>query len=578
MYDIIYLENKNMIIGLRKEITSIDEKNLNDKYLYDNKKKYLGDFHIKRLSKTIGVKPNGDIFFFFINSLYNVINYGWYETYKYALKRFKFVSEDNIYIALGYISQLIRTVGTVKNLDIEEIQKDSQEIKEVIENTNYNFNNANINYISDEDYGLKEDKPLLFKGLPISDKFISELCSQYNYTYKRTYSSKSRGFLGKTNCYEIYNKDTLLIRVYANCNYPENHFKDIFFYLNVKSNDVIEVNQNNIGNPITARRSKIPTTAINQYLSFEENYGQAMLYIASFVDKTKGFEILQDLENNGYYEASLPLGMYASVGKDEARIHFEKAAGEGIPEGLWKYSMMLEEPFVPNYDNTNDIVWEESVYEAATGGCRIAMQCIAGMLDRAGRYVESFYWYKMCEFYGSQNAHELSMNEFHKWVNDGSPDIYVHYFDDFDEEKFAVALSLLQTMERGEPTEDDYNLMVKASENGNSFASHLLLEVYSEDIYLQAKLLPLLCELDDHLALRKYGDLYFNGTSATPKNIDKAIEYYKRASALGNRRAMYYLGEYYKDSNKLMSAYWYGMALVRGHQKAMAALEYLNEK
>jgi hypothetical protein len=38
---------------------------------------------------------------------------------------------------------------------------------------------------------------------------------------------------------------------------------------------------------------------------------------------------------------------------------------------------------------------------------------------------------------------------------------------------------------------------------------------------------------------------------------------------------MYSLGEYYKDSNKFLAAYYYGMALVRGHRKAKDALKEL---
>jgi TPR repeat protein len=500
------------------------------------------------------------------------LNYGWYEAYTYALKRFRFLSEENVFLALGYVSYLLKTIGTTKLINLEAIKKDAIEIKKLIETINYNCFHTNIAYIADEDYGLKEDKPLLFKGLPIANKYINDLAKKYGYICKRTYSIKSNNFQGLSFCYEIYQKDTLLLRIYANCYYPANHFKDIFAYLIIKSD---EVNIQNNESVIISKREKKTTIVLNPQLSLEENYGEAMLYFAGNKNKDKGFQILQELEDRGYYEASIPLGMYASSGKDEARLHFEKAANDGNSEGLWKYSMMLEEPFIPNYDSPNDVVWEESVYEASKGGCRIAMQCVAGMLDRAGRYIESFYWYKMCEFYGSQNAHELSLNEFHKWIDNGSPDIYVHYFDDFDEEKFLVTLSILQTMERGEPTEKDYNLIVKASENGNSFASHFLLELYNNDTSLQLKILPLLCELDDHLALRKYGDLYFNGNKEIEKDVDKAIEYYKKSAALGNRRAMYYLGDYYRDTNKYLSAYWYGMALVRGHQKALDALTTL---
>ena len=151
---------------------------------------------------------------------------------------------------------------------------------------------------------------------------------------------------------------------------------------------------------------------------------------------------------------------------------------------------------------------------------------------------------------------------------DGSPDIYVHYFDDFDEEKFAVTLSLLKTMERGEPTEEDFALLMESAKNGNALASHLLLSIIKDE-KLELKLLPILCELDDHLALRKMGDYY------KENDPNKAIKYYEKASALGNRRAMYSLGEYYKDSNKFLAAYYYGMALVRGHRKAKDALKEL---
>jgi TPR repeat protein len=554
-----------MVIGLRKEITSADESALSNKYLCNEKGKYIGVVHGKRFAKILDIKYTGDIFYFFINSLYNVINFGWHEAYSYALKRFTFLDEDNIFIALAYVNKLMESLGGVKITSADALRYSANEIRTVVYNYLFNKEQSDISYINDDDYGLKINKPMLFRCESLAVRYIKNICSD-KYTFKRTFKDKSPNFEGDSICFEIYKSDVLVTKIYVNCYYPEDHEKDVLFFLSTEKTKPAKKKMTTsveIHNEV-----KIPSYSLEEGLTNQENYGKAMIKIIDPSTKDEGTKLLLLLEENKFYEASLALGMYSSSSRDEIKKHFENAAKSGSSESLWRYSLLLEEPSVPNLSFNNDVMWEESVYEAATKGCRIAMQTIASMLDRAGRYVESFYWYKMCELYGSTNVHEFSIKEFQNWVLDGSPDIYVHYFDDFDEEKYAVTISLLKTMERGEPTEEDFALLMESAENGNALASHLLLSIIKDE-KLELKLLPILCELDDHLALRKMGDYY------KENDPNKAIKYYEKASALGNRRAMYSLGEYYKDSNKFLAAYYYGMALVRGHRKAKDALKEL---
>ena len=59
----------------------------------------------------------------------------------------------------------------------------------------------------------------------------------------------------------------------------------------------------------------------------------------------------------------------------------------------------------------------------------------------------------------------------------------------------------------------------------------------------------------------------------TERNVDDAIRIYQQAAELGERGAMFIMGQLFeKASNKLKSAYWYGLSHTRGFERALSGL------
>lgn len=72
------------------------------------------------------------------------------------------------------------------------------------------------------------------------------------------------------------------------------------------------------------------------------------------------------------------------------------------------------------------------------------------------------------------------------------------------------------------------------------------------------------------------GYCYFNGLGIE-KNIDKAIECYKKSAEQGYDSSQFNLGQIYENQNMDESMKWYQKAAAQGHSKAKQRLEYLNQ-
>ena len=71
------------------------------------------------------------------------------------------------------------------------------------------------------------------------------------------------------------------------------------------------------------------------------------------------------------------------------------------------------------------------------------------------------------------------------------------------------------------------------------------------------------------------GYCHFKGLG-TEKNIDKAIEYYKRSAEQGYDSSQFSLGQIYETQNMDEAMKWYQLAAAQGHSKAKQRLEQLN--
>ena len=81
---------------------------------------------------------------------------------------------------------------------------------------------------------------------------------------------------------------------------------------------------------------------------------------------------------------------------------------------------------------------------------------------------------------------------------------------------------------------------------------------------------------DPH-ALKCYADMLATGRGVE-KNITEAVRKYEEAAELGERDAMFITGEFTKEKNKYMAAYWYGLSHTRGYKYALTRLVQLSKK
>ena len=66
-------------------------------------------------------------------------------------------------------------------------------------------------------------------------------------------------------------------------------------------------------------------------------------------------------------------------------------------------------------------------------------------------------------------------------------------------------------------------------------------------------------------------DMLMTG-KGTERNVNDAIRMYQQAAELGECGAMFIMGQFEKSSNKLKSAYWYGLSHTRGFEHALSGL------
>ena len=80
-------------------------------------------------------------------------------------------------------------------------------------------------------------------------------------------------------------------------------------------------------------------------------------------------------------------------------------------------------------------------------------------------------------------------------------------------------------------------------------------------------------EHDAH-GLKCLGDMMFIGRG-TPVNKEGAVRVYNESAERGDRAAMFVIGEFTKNSNVNLAAYWYGVAHSRGYQHALPRMMQL---
>jgi TPR repeat protein len=307
-----------------------------------------------------------------------------------------------------------------------------------------------------------------------------------------------------------------------------------------------------------------------------EKYGRAWIQIAGQTHTRYGYQVLRELHNDGFIEATVAHAMF--VQNPEVRLSLcKKAANANHPEGLWQYCGFIEHSYILNPNNINDVTWENLCTRAAKLGSVDAMSELGNAFNRRNQFPQSMYWYAMAKANGHPQGAVSVDGLARKWVQMGKPYRYERT-EGFTENQYKCALFYLEfaSDEEIKIPIDEY---IKMNLDGEPLAAYLTGEMFeiAENDEMAFKMYnAIACENDAH-GIKRCADMIFAG-KGTQRDVQKAINLYASAAEKGDLCAMFNMGELLKSKNKDLAAYWYGVSHSRGYQHSLKRLTQMSEK
>lgn len=312
-------------------------------------------------------------------------------------------------------------------------------------------------------------------------------------------------------------------------------------------------------------------------LSKEERYGKAWLMIVGQTKKAQGLQIMKELDQEGYSEATVVLAMFPdSNAQREALV--KKAADAGNVEGMWEYCGFLPHSYCPDPDDEDDVRWEELCLAAAEGGSVDAMNEMGNVFNRRDSYAESMYWYAMANAHGQAHGQMSLEGIARKWEMNDAPYEFEEGSPNFDERRHRCAIAYLE-LNAGMDLSVDPGEIMKYVLDGVPIAAYLAGDIFEaqENYEMAYKMYNAIAFENDAHGIKCYADMLFTGRGVE-KDPQNAQRFYKQAAELGERDAMFITGEFTKGSNKNMAAYWYGLAHTRGQENALTRMIQLAQQ
>ena len=327
----------------------------------------------------------------------------------------------------------------------------------------------------------------------------------------------------------------------------------------------------------TARDEQVSAAQHNGTSSNEELYGKAWLMIV-VEDKRKqqGLDIIRDLHARGFDEATIVLAMF-SESQEQRKSLVKQAADAGNVEGLWEYCGFLPHSYCPNPGDPGDALWEKYCLDAAEGGSVDAMNEMGNVFNRRGNFAESMYWYAMANAFGHPGGGVSLSGIARKWAMTGCPYDFQKGSPKFDEARHKCAIAYLEMHANKKLSVNMSEIMILV-QSGVPIAAYLAGDIYEslEKHEMAYRMYNMISFENDPHGLRCYADMLFAGRGVQ-KDVQSAIRFYQMAAERGEREAMFIMGEFVKDSNKNLAAYWYGLSHTRGYEHALARLTQLAE-
>ena len=303
----------------------------------------------------------------------------------------------------------------------------------------------------------------------------------------------------------------------------------------------------------------------------EEKYGLAWLLIVGEKEKTRGLQMMRELDRAGFIEGSIALSMFCDD-NDEREKLVKKAADAGNTEGLWQYCSYLPHSYIPDPSNSADALWEKTCLDAAESGSVDAMNEMGNVFHRRGHFSESMYWYAMANANDHPQGKLSMMGIAKEWAHHGRPRQYRKGSPRFDNARHICAIAYLELVSGNElsSTPDD---IIKLVLNGVPIAGYFAGDLFESigNYEMAYKMYNALAFENDAHALKCYADMLFFG-KGTQKDTQNAIRIYLEAAEQGDRSAMFIVGELTKANNKNLAAYWYGVSHTRGYELSLQRL------
>ena len=308
----------------------------------------------------------------------------------------------------------------------------------------------------------------------------------------------------------------------------------------------------------------------------EEQYGRAWRLIVGQKQREKGFSIFRELSNNGFAEATIALSMFTQT-MEERKNLISKIVPQKHPEALWQMCNLIPHTFYPDLENESNARRTKMCLDAAEMGSVDAMNEMGNICHRLGQYAESMYWYAMAQFNDHPDG-KMSMQFIaRKWEETGMPKEYSGGTPRFNKARFRAALTYLELYNELEPS-TSLHILIQDTLEGEPLSGYLTGDLFEqqENYEMAYKMYNALAFENDGHGLKCYADMLYTGRGVQ-QDLNSAVRTYKLAAENGDRAAMFITGEFTKQTNQNLAAYWYGVSHTRGYPYSLERLITISE-
>lgn len=307
-------------------------------------------------------------------------------------------------------------------------------------------------------------------------------------------------------------------------------------------------------------------------LTKEERYGKYSLLGYKENKWDEASAEFQQLEDEGFYEASIALGQLAQMtDNDKAFAHFKGAAEAGLAEAQWSCAAILGHEYIPEVDG-KDKEWYKYCLAAAQGGCCDAMNELGNVYSRQNDYLAAFYWYQMAIWYEHPEGMYGVGGILGKWSALTEKPKLTDCIDGVKLVDVASAKKVFKFVTKQEEFTPEAipNLMIACSTDGSEFMP-LFLAHFFEEVVQDDKQAKVLYQIAGHnnsiMGMKSFGDMLAYGKGCQ-QDMEKAFSWYVGSAEANEKTSCFIMGEYYRMQNKNLAAYWYAKAIRRGYEPA----------